>query len=175
MNEVASARLNITKHINQVRLLLNSVIGEFWQRYNHHDTSKLEEPELSAFARMIPGQSKIEYGSPEYNAAMAEIGEAIRHHYRGSRHHPEHFSGGIDEMNLIDLTEMICDWLAASRVNNLNGSIRRSICLNVKRFGITGQLANILENTIDWLEEHEAIDKARSSNQGGVDAARTPL
>jgi len=42
---------------------------------------------------------------------------AIEHHYKNNRHHPEHFNNGIDEMNLVDLIELLCDWKAASERN----------------------------------------------------------
>jgi hypothetical protein len=34
---------------------------------------------------------------------------ALKHHYENNRHHPEHFKNNIDDMNLIDLIEMLCD------------------------------------------------------------------
>jgi hypothetical protein len=133
-----------------------------------HDQSKLQEPEFSAFARMIPGQVKIEYGSSDYYNAMAPIEDAIQHHYRLSRHHPEHHVNGIDDMTLIDLAEMLADWIVASRTNNLNGSFVQSLKHNAKRFKMSDQLVRIFENTANWLEGCERIKQAEStSGRGG--------
>ena len=163
-----SARLKISDHINKVRLLMTQVIGELWQRYNEHDLAKLQEPEFSAFARAIPDQGRIVYGSPEYHAAMEPIREAIQHHYRHSRHHPEHHINGVNDMHLVDLAEMICDWMAASRSNNLGGSFGQSLEINAKRFKMSDQLVRIFENTAKWLEECEKTASVRSaSGRGG--------
>jgi hypothetical protein len=53
-------------------------------------------------------------------------------------------------MNLIDLVEMLCDWKAASERHN-DGNIKKSIEINTARFGLSWQLAKILENTADLL------------------------
>ena len=57
----------------------------------------------------------------------------------------------INDMNLIDVVEMLCDWKAASARHN-DGNLRKSIEINAKRFGIDSQLVRILENTADLLE-----------------------
>ena len=56
-------------------------------------------------------------------------------------------------MNLIDICEMLCDWIAAVE-RNKNGNIKRSMEENKKRFNISDQLERILENTIDILSDH---------------------
>lgn len=54
----------------------------------------------------------------------------------------------VDEMDLVQLCEMICDWLAATK-RNKNGNIHKSIEFNTGRFDMTPQLASILKNTVD--------------------------
>ena len=51
-------------------------------------------------------------------------------------------------MDLIDLVELICDWVASSK-RHADGNIYRSIELNKERFGMSDQLCEILKNTID--------------------------
>jgi hypothetical protein len=75
---------------------------------------------------------------------------ALDHHYANNSHHPEHYKNGIDDMSLLDLVEMICDWKAASERHN-NGNIRKSIEVNGKRFEMSPQLIRIFENTADLL------------------------
>lgn len=102
------------KHIDTVRYYLKQVSEIILYRAEIHDASKLESPEKDLFDRVTPKLQKLTYGSDEYKAALEEMGEALQHHYRYNRHHPEHFPGGITDMSLMDLIEMLCDWKAAS-------------------------------------------------------------
>jgi hypothetical protein len=53
-------------------------------------------------------------------------------------------------MNLIDLMEMICDWKAASE-RHADGHIHRSLKIKPGAVWISEQLAQILENTVEFL------------------------
>jgi hypothetical protein len=53
-------------------------------------------------------------------------------------------------MNLIQLTEMLCDWIAATR-RHADGDIRRSIDQNAERFGYGEDLKRLLHNTVDAI------------------------
>lgn len=53
----------------------------------------------------------------------------------------------ISQMTLLDLTEMLCDWLAASERHD-DGDIFKSIELNQKRFGYSDEMKAILLNTL---------------------------
>lgn len=64
----------------------------------------------------------------------------------------EWMNSPVNDMNLVDLLEMICDWKAASERHN-NGNIRKSIEINADRFGMSPQLTKIFENTADLLFE----------------------
>jgi hypothetical protein len=92
-----------------------------------------------------------EYGSKEYFEQLKELAPALEEHYQINPHHPEHFpSRGIRGMNLIDLMEMMCDWLASTK-RQKNGDIFKSIEINQKRFGYSDELKDILENTAMFL------------------------
>lgn len=71
---------------------------------------------------------------------------ALDHHYANNAHHPEHFPNGVNGMTLLDIVEMFCDWKAATE-RHADGSLARSIQINRERFGISDQLAEIMENT----------------------------
>ena len=71
---------------------------------------------------------------------------AMNHHYAQNSHHPEHYDNGINDMDLIDLIEMICDWKAASE-RHADGNIFESIKINKQRFNISDQLERIFINT----------------------------
>ena len=138
------------KHIRRVGELVSKVIKELLDRATHHDSSKLESPEVEAFTEFTPKLAETTYGSDEYKGFLAQMKPALDHHYANGRHHPEHFKNGIDDMNLIDIVEMLCDFKAASERHN-DGNIRKSLEINADRFGLSPQLVKILENTSDLL------------------------
>ena len=108
------------------------------------------------FARVNDKLSGLTYGSEEYNASLAELKVvALPSHYAKNRHHPEHFTKGINDMNLIDIMEMFADWKASSERQN-NGNLLTSITKNAERYQIDDQLKQILINTAKFLDEHNS-------------------
>ena len=139
------------EHIHQVRHYLNRAIHDLLERGEKHDQSKLAPPEVGLFTEFTPKLASSTYGSPEYDGFRKAMGPALDHHYAKNRHHPEHFKHGVDDMNLLDIVEMLCDWKAASLRHN-DGNIRKSIEINADRFKLSPQLVKILENTADLME-----------------------
>lgn len=149
-NNVIKSNLETVKHIHAVRENLYSIIKELDNRATLHDKSKLESPEQEIFGENYEALGKTEYGSPEYTDLLKKVQPALDHHYANNRHHPQHWPNGIDDMTLIDLIEMLCDWRAAT-ARNKNGNIRKSIEHNSERFKISPQLTKIFENTVREL------------------------
>jgi len=146
------ARLATIEHIKRVGHFLNVVAGELRRRATLHDATKLQSPEFEMFAGNTGQLNGLTYGSDEYEAQRKKmLGEALGHHYENNRHHPEHFEQGVDDMTLIDLMEMFCDWKAATE-RHADGDIFKSIEHNTGRFGLSEQLAQILRNTVKELE-----------------------
>lgn len=139
-------------HINTVQSLLHKIVKELLDRADVHDQSKLSSPEVELFAEWTPKLAKSTYGSPEYEGFRKAMGPALDHHYAKNRHHPEHFKEGVNDMSLVDLIEMFCDWKAATMRHN-DGNIRKSIAHNADRFGLSPQLVRILENSVDLVGE----------------------
>lgn len=150
--EQAAVNYETTKHIRMVQRLLNAFAVELIRRGEIHDDSKLESPEVEVFAEYTAKLAGLTFGSPEYQACLDAMKPALDHHYANNRHHPQHFKDGVNDMNILDLLEMLCDWKAASTRHN-DGNLRKSIEINAKRFGIETQLRQIMENSIDLLEE----------------------
>jgi uncharacterized protein DUF5662 len=141
------------KHSQRVGELMAALIKDLVDRSMCHDRSKTQEPELAVFNEYSPKLRTLTYGSDEYKAALAGMGEGLAHHYAHNRHHPEHTPHGITGMTLVDLIEMLADWKAAGE-RHADGSLSRSLALNAERFGIDEQLLQILANTADeygWL------------------------
>lgn len=53
-------------------------------------------------------------------------------------------------MNLLQLTEMLCDWIAATR-RHADGDIHDSIKQNAKRFGSAPEIERLLHNSVDAI------------------------
>ena len=114
-----------------------------------HDLSKLSPQEFRAFSSIVPKQKATKYFSEEYKENLASISEALKHHYRKNRHHPEHHDPDdpkISSLDLVDLTEMFCDWKAAVRLN-VGGDIFESIKKNKERYHIPEELCEILRRS----------------------------
>lgn len=138
------------RHINRVQYYLKKGIKILMDRLTDHDQSKLSYPEVSLFTEYTPKLAGSTYGSKEYEDFRRQIKPALDHHYANNRHHPEHWKNGVEDMTIIDLFEMLCDWKAASERHN-DGNIRKSIEINSERFNLPPMLRKILENSVDDL------------------------
>lgn len=137
------------KHRFMVQMYLNTMIKELITRGEKHDQSKMEDPEKPVFDEYTPKLAEMTFGSDEYKQCLKEMNDtALSHHYANNMHHPEHYANGVNDMDLVDLMEMICDWKAASKRHN-DGNILKSLELNKDRFHIDAQLYSILKNTVD--------------------------
>lgn len=133
------------------------MIQELSKRAIDHDKSKLESPEKEIFEVYTSKLKGTTYGSEKYNQYLKEMKPALDHHYAENRHHPEHFKNGVDDMNLIDLFEMAADWLAAGK-RHADGSIKRTMETNTKRFLLSEQLSCILYNTLESMENQNGTN-----------------
>lgn len=149
--EEKAASYETYEHIYQVQknLLRSSFLLQ--QRCLTHDQSKLKDPEVDSFTKMTPKLKTVPYGSDEYNQFLVDLKPALDNHYKHNSHHPEHYSGGINDMNLIDVLEMLCDWVAATK-RTKDGNIEESFEINEKRFSMSPQLISIMRNTVKILK-----------------------
>lgn len=143
------------RHSRRVGQLVLQLVKDLLDRAVTHDLSKTQTPELEAFNEYTPALAASTYGTDGYRATLAAMKPALDHHYAANRHHPEHFGpDGVGGMTLVDLVEMLADWKAATE-RHADGSLPRSLGLNRERFGISDQLAAVLENTArraGWLD-----------------------
>lgn len=146
MSENYDSRPDTQVHILRVRELLYIAQNKLEARGFAHDLSKLQSPEKEVFDAVTPKLKALTYGSEEYKASLVEMGVALKHHYAANSHHPEHWPNGVDDMTLLDVLEMLCDWKAATE-RHADGSIEKSLTHNKGRFTISDQLASILKNT----------------------------
>lgn len=138
-------------HIRRVGDLLVDTAHAIMKRAVSHDASKWSEEEYPYFEEGTPKLADVTYGSEEYRKQMIPMMPAIKHHQEANSHHPEHYPNGINDMDLLDLVEMLCDWKAAGE-RTKDGDILVSLEKNRERFGIDDQLYNILRTSaIRWF------------------------
>jgi hypothetical protein len=137
-------------HISCVQARLGEIRQNLKERGLTHDASKLINPEKKGYDLATQKLKNVRYDSPEYKASLEELKPILEHHYAKNRHHPQHFPNGVNDMTLMDVVEMLCDWKAATE-RMKDGNIAQSIAKNVERFGLHPQLRQILDNTIREL------------------------
>lgn len=149
---IEECQLATYKHIEKVREFIQFFINRLTIRGIEHDKTKLESPEVEVFAEYTPKLAETTYGSEEYLNCLKEMNGALQHHYANYRHHPEHFDKGINDMSLVDIVEMFCDWKASS-LRQIDGNLLKSIEANASRFNMNTQLKQILINTAKMYDE----------------------
>jgi len=116
-----------------------------------HDFSKMRWSEAKHFIRVIHKLKTSTYGSDEYKELLVSIQPALILHYQRNDHHPEnHHSMGLMSfygMDMINLTEMLADWYAAT-MRHADGDIFKSIRGNQDRFNYPDEIREIFSNSI---------------------------
>jgi ATP-dependent protease Clp ATPase subunit len=148
MNEEKTRQI-ITAHKQRVMLYMMQIASDILKRAIEHDDSKFSEEEFPFYAQVAEEFEKHPFGSDGYNKAKESVSGAVSHHYEHNRHHPEHFKYGIDDMSLVDLIEMLCDWKSATLNHpEAPGDMMKSLELATRKYNISPQLMDILSNTI---------------------------
>ena len=136
----------IKGHISRVRKHMNTFVQLLLKRAINHDKSKLEEPELSWWKEMDK-EPRYPYGSEEYKQKIKRWDKVFKHHYKYNRHHPEHYEYGISEMTLVDIVEMMCDWLGYKDTIAISEALK--VCdEQMKRYDIPDDIRQIIFNTL---------------------------
>lgn len=144
MNDIYDCTKDVIDHIHKVQKWMGDFAVQIISRSSWHDKSKLEETEKPMFDKFTPRLKELAFGSNEYKTALAEMGGALKHHYENNRHHPEHYENGINGMTLVDIIEMLCDWMASAQAKNTY----IDLSYLSKRFSLSEQLVNIIANTL---------------------------
>ena len=144
----------IREHIEKVGFLLTHVSNLLMLRAVTHDRTKFFEEDLNEHLKAFEEKRgrNLKYGSAEYAEHMEKYSDLAEGHYALNRHHPESHANRINDMNLIDLLEMLCDWCAQPT------DIHKSIEINAEKYDISPQLRRILENTVLSLRDAEPCE-----------------
>lgn len=139
---------SIYHHKFVVLQFMNNIIQDLMLRAEQHDQSKFSEEEFPGLVAAIDDVRRYPYGTPGYEEMRVKHAKIFQAHYAKNRHHPEHFANGIEDMDLIDLIEMLCDWKSASMRQESQGTIEKSIQIGAEKYNLSPQLVKILINTV---------------------------
>lgn len=137
------------RHIRTIQGYMTQVGTEWLERTRRHDESKFSTIEIDGYVGIAEATKGLTAGSKEYLDALEPYKKVIQRHYLMNDHHPEHFKNGVNGMNLIQVLEMFCDWIAASTDREMHPM--QSIDAQCERFNIDAQLKQIIINTMDQL------------------------
>jgi hypothetical protein len=147
------SRPDTWQHIHTVQKFMHQVVQNLLLRAHRHDQSKLGGIERRTFDEFTPKLKDSTYGSDEYKGFLNSMKPALDRHYAWNDHHPEHFDNGVADMDLVQMTEMLVDWKAAT-LRHDDGDLAKSIKMNADRFGYSPEIERLLMNTarnFGWL------------------------
>jgi hypothetical protein len=146
---------DVMEHKRKVEYWMRRFWTQLENRAPIHDRSKLDDPEEKAlFDKWVPELKVRTFGSDYYKQALDAMGEGVQKHYKANRHHPEHFKNGVDGMTLIDVVEMVSDWMAAAEAKNVHVDLDHA----AKRFGLSEQLVKIIANQLREEDVWNRVD-----------------
>jgi hypothetical protein len=144
------------KHQKLVADVMVKSAKEILDRAMLHDRSKFEDAvERKSYVEPVYALNteKVPYGSERYKELTDAMGEGWLHHKANNDHHPEHWATDhpFEKMNVFQILEMCCDWIAASKRRGNNPIL--PLARMRKDFGMTEQLSEVIANTILVLNE----------------------
>ena len=146
---------DVKQHVSRVKAHIDNFIYLLNGRAANHDKSKLEDPvEKAMFDYWTPELRTRVFGSDEYKSALDGMGEGVRLHYKANRHHPEHYENGVNDMTLIDVMEMLADWMAAAERAGKPVDLDHA----AERFGLSVQVVKIMANQLREEDLWNAIN-----------------
>jgi hypothetical protein len=132
------------------------------EKFNH-DFSKKTEPELSTYIDLSWFYKMKKEGKKCKEISKQKIDEAILHHYKHNKHHPEFWckTDNLLEQNsnldcslmpLEYIACMVADWLAMSEENksDINNWIKQTIGI---RWNFTEKQVNLINQIIEKIKE----------------------
>lgn len=148
---MSSYETETMQHKMKVQIILSALSREFLVRGRRHDSSKLKSPEKEIYSEHHEELRIARYGTPEYNRVMEKIKPATQHHYQENDHHPEHFKNGFFDMNLIQITEMVADWIAVASEKGTD--VIADLPTLMQAHDIPENYYMVLKNTAEKLKE----------------------
>jgi hypothetical protein len=149
LTEEIQTIVTIIRHIELVRKQLFGFARQLESRAQVHDLSKFQLDEFGGFVEINQVARKFKYGSPEYKASITS--DVVGLHYSRNSHHPEYYSGKVEEMGLFDLIEMVADWKAASETYGQT-SFEEALKIQIDRFNLTSEQIYLIRKIAESLD-----------------------
>ena len=156
-------------HIKMVRgnlIQLNGFLGleeqALLERSRTHDRSKYKSEEKKAYTWLTWQYYQKSIGNnlnlPSH--IKKKIHHALKDHSKMNRHHPEYHKN-LNDMTLLDMAEMICDWTAIAKENNSpNNSCRQWVEQNLdEKWSFPPKKKNIIYQLINELDRRNKASK----------------
>ena len=133
-SEETKTLVTILRHVGIVRRNIKHFSQVLDRRAEIHDISKLSLEEFRGFVEVNQIARQYPFGSKEYKESLKD-NNVINLHFSRNSHHPEFYPNGIDDMSLLDIIEMVCDWKAASETYGQT-SFTDALAIQADRFKI---------------------------------------
>lgn len=139
----------------------NDIFDELALRASSHDRSKFSEPELTPYI-WLTWKYHCEWNNIPFKLPIGmdqKIRDAKFHHFSNNRHHPEwHFD--LNDMTIVDLIEMVCDWKAAgqefgekSLVGYANRVLGKKLHFDQKKINLIYKLIHKIDRMVEEEEK----------------------
>jgi len=143
----------IKDHRNKVQQWVQRIMKILEDRAKKHDLSKLND-ELELWKK-LDEYPRYKYGSSEYFEKLKRFKNVFYTHWAHNRHHYEYFRikhhGNISkiytDIDLVDLIEMMCDWLSYNETITVTDA-KKLVAEQMKRLGMPKEIAALILNTI---------------------------
>jgi hypothetical protein len=142
LTEEIKTLIVFNRHIELVRERLINLAHQLEERAQLHDLSKFQEDEFGGFVEINQVARQFPYGSAEYMESIKN-NNAVALHYSRNSHHPEYHAGGVSDMGLLDLIEMVADWGAASEAYGQT-SFEDALKKQTERFKLTPEQVHFI-------------------------------
>lgn len=155
MSTNANYHQTIATHQLHVSNNMKRIANELRRRGVRHDNSKFSGIEATIGGMyhddynkinvLCPHKSDVENYAEKTKAASTE-------HYKLNDHHVEHFENGLSDMNLIQLTELICDNVAHFKERGYAPTeCVYEVGVLFKSHGASDDIISIMKNTVQYL------------------------
>jgi hypothetical protein len=149
-------RHDIIDHKEKVGKNLLKIQTEIGRRMYSHDNDKIANDTIFEVYEQYNSKLRNEkYDSPEFLKYAKIMRPAVQLHTSKNRHHFYDKSNQIknEEVDLIDLIEVLCDWIGATE-RNPNIDFKEALEYNFEKYNIPKEWRIIMLNTyINYLKK----------------------
>lgn len=153
----ANYKQTVTMHQLHVNTLMKRVSNELRKRGSRHDNSKFSGLEASLGDMYHNEYAKINVLTPskaDVDDYVNKTQAATIEHYKLNDHHVEHFEHGLNDMDLIQIIELVCDSLAHLKERgHTDSECVREIERQFINYGASNDIIDVVKNTVKHLCE----------------------